>query len=106
MNSGCGAVSSSGKNPESRTEFKPRVLEINPQEFPVNAFRFDIEGPNGTLVSVREANHERSSSDFHREDGKVLPGRRSRLVRPAHFVGAESGPNWCSTRSPRIMADS
>jgi hypothetical protein len=68
-------IHSTGKKQESRTGFKPRVLEVNPQDFPANAFQFDIEIPNGTLVSVREAKQERYNSDFHWEDGKVLPGR-------------------------------
>jgi hypothetical protein len=43
-----------GKKREDRTEFKVRAVEINPKDFPENAFRFDIVIPNGTSVSVLE----------------------------------------------------
>lgn len=37
-----------------RTEIQFQVVEVNPQKFPENAFRFDVEIPNGTIVAVTD----------------------------------------------------
>lgn len=37
---------------QNKTEIKFDVVDVNPPVFPENAFRFEVEIPNGTLVSV------------------------------------------------------
>jgi hypothetical protein len=59
-----------GKTRVEKIERKFRVLDINPKEFPENAFRFDIEIPNGTPVWVTE-NDSRKPTRFEWVDGKI-----------------------------------
>lgn len=62
---------STGKKLESRGQLKPSVLEVDP-EFPDNAFRFDIDIPNGTTVWVREANENNFNGKYRWVDGKIV----------------------------------
>jgi hypothetical protein len=70
-----------GKKRENRNEFKIESLDIDPAMFPENAFRFDIEVPNGTRAALLEnfpleyqgrieSNHEWVDGKIQKREGK------------------------------------